>query len=71
MKFIEQLAMNYLLKRGYQITLPKIYFSGEGYEAYGSASYWQPITNRNSENRVEKKDKTSHRKNQNSKRPIA
>lgn len=40
-KWLEQLAMNYLLKRGYEITMPKIYFSAGGYSVWGSAKYWQ------------------------------
>jgi len=41
-RWFEQLAMNYLLKRGYQVTLPKVYFSGKDYKAVGSATYWKP-----------------------------
>jgi hypothetical protein len=42
MKLLEQLAMNYLLKRGYQVTLPKVYFSGVDFKAVGGATYWKP-----------------------------
>ena len=42
MKLLETLAFNYLLKHGYQITIPKIYFSMPGYDCWAGGTYWKP-----------------------------
>jgi hypothetical protein len=39
-KKIEMLCVNFLLKRGYQVTFPMIYFSGKDFKAYGTGTYW-------------------------------
>lgn len=64
MKLIEQLAINYLLKRGYEIRTPKIYFSGSNFDAWGGATYWQPIANKQQYKPLEKKTKYSIKGNQ-------
>lgn len=42
MKFLEKLAFNFLLKRGYQVTLPMIHFTSGNNEIFSGATYWEP-----------------------------
>ena len=41
MKLLERIAFNFLLKRGYQVTFPLVYFSDSRNEYIGGASYWE------------------------------